>query len=106
MHKVSAKIDQLRTERKWTVYRLSEESGISQSAIHKWFDTKATPTIDALEQICEAFRITLAEFFLGENGLVELTGDRKSLFDKWSLLSKSQQVAVLGVINSYLTDAT
>jgi len=103
MNKVVEKIDKLRTEKNWTVYRLAEQSGVTQSAIHKWFDNDTMPTIPMLEQICDAFGITLSEFFKqGEH--FELTAERKQLFDNWSKLTKAQKESLLAIMSQYIAN--
>lgn len=66
---VLKKINKMRLERDWSVYRLSLESGISQSTLTNMFNRETLPSITTLECICHAFGITMAEFFTeeGEN---------------------------------------
>lgn len=60
---VLKRINKLRLERKWSVYRLSVESGIPQSTLTNMFNRETLPSITTLEMICNAFGITLSEFF-------------------------------------------
>lgn len=46
------RIVDLRKERNWTEYQLAEQSGLTQS------------TISSLTKLCDAFGITLSQFFL------------------------------------------
>ena len=57
------KINRLRLERGWTVYRLSVESDLPQSTLINMFNRETQPSIATLEAICKGFGITLAEFF-------------------------------------------
>ena len=57
------KINQLRLERKWSIYRLSVMSGVSQSTLTNMFNRETLPSITTLECICNAFNITLSDFF-------------------------------------------
>lgn len=57
------KINKLRLERGWSVYKLAEESGLTQSTIANMFSRKTMPSISTLTQICNAFGISLSEFF-------------------------------------------
>ncbi|MCL2630827.1 MAG: helix-turn-helix transcriptional regulator [Firmicutes bacterium] len=100
MDKYAIKINRLRNERGWSVYRLSQESGIPEQSISKWIYGSATITLPLLEQICEAFGITLADFF-AEGALIELTPEKKTLHDDWHSLSENEQSAILAVIKSY-----
>ena len=58
------RILELRKERNWSEYRLAEESGITQSTISSWYRKNMIPTIPSLSRICDAFDITLSQFFL------------------------------------------
>ena len=60
---VLKKINNMRLEKGWSVYRLSLESGISQSTLTNMFNRETLPSITTLECICHAFGITMAEFF-------------------------------------------
>ena len=100
MHKYAEIIDRERIKRNWTFYKLADESGVSQGTIHQWFHRNSIPTLQAIEKICSAYGITLGEFFT-QGDFVELTADKKELFDKWTGLTKAERQAVMGVINSY-----
>ena len=60
---VLKRIDDLRIERNWTIYRLADEAGITQSTIANMFSRKTLPSLSTLQQLCNAFGISLAEFF-------------------------------------------
>jgi len=102
MTKIAEKIDLLRTQRGWTVYRLAEVSGVSKSTIHQWFDTNTMPTIPALEQICAAFGITMSDFFR-EGNLVELSPEIREIVDAWCSLSAEEKMAIRAIFKSYIS---
>lgn len=93
------RLKQLLEERGWTEYRLSKESGVSESTLANIFRRNNVPSITTLEAICSGFRITLAQFF-AENETVELSDELKELFDKWKFLTPKQKDAIMGVIDS------
>ncbi len=97
MNSVVAKIDKLRKQRGWTVYKLSVESGISQQAIHKWNGGDTYPSIPNLQQICDAFGMTLGEFFT-DGDLVELTPELKNLIDDWRTLAAEDRKTINDLI--------
>lgn len=94
------RIMQLRIERNWTEYRLSEESGIAQTTISSWFRKNITPSIPSLENICKAFNITLSEFFAFDNQPVILTENQRELIDNFSRLNVSQQKIIIELIDN------
>ena len=96
------KIDRMRTERGWTAYRLSQETNISQQTVLNWFSNpNIVPSVSAIASVCEAFGITLAEFF-SENELVEVSDDVKKLYHDWCLLSKDEQASIKAVMQSFI----
>ncbi len=92
---VLQRILDLRLERGWSEYRLSEESGIAQTTISSWFRKQICPTIPSLEKICSAYNITLAQFFDLNREPVSLTPEQAQLVENWNRLSSPQQKALL-----------
>ena len=50
----------LSEKRGYTKYRLSQITGMTQTALGNILSQKSIPTIPTLERICDAFNITLA----------------------------------------------
>ncbi len=98
---VLERILQLRLERGWSEYRLSEESGIAQTTISSWFRKEIYPSIPSLEKICSAYNISLAQFFNYNNEPVSLTNDQKILLDNWNRLNHTQKKAVIALLESF-----
>ena len=46
------RIVELRLERGWTEYQLSQQSGITQSTISAWYRKNTLPSIPSLQKIC------------------------------------------------------
>ena len=99
------RLRKLMKERGWTEYRLSKECGLSESTLANIFRRNTVPSITTLETICDAFGITLSQFF-AEGEMVELTPELKVLFENWVSLTPDQKEAVLHMIqalnNKYL----
>ncbi len=58
------KINKMRLDRNWSIYRLSVESEVPQSTLTNMFNRETLPSITTLSSICKAFNISLSEFFL------------------------------------------
>ena len=99
------RLRKLMKEREWTEYRLSKECGLSESTLANIFRRNTVPSITTLETICDAFGITLSQFF-AEGEMVELTPELKVLFENWVSLTADQKEAALHMIqalnNKYL----
>ena len=97
---VLERIYQLRIERGWSEYRLSEESGIAQTTISSWFRKNIVPTIPSLEKICNAYNITLSQFFNWNNEPIVLTDKQHDLLNNWNRLSENQQDIIIELMRS------
>ena len=92
------KIDKLRVQRGWSIYKLAEEAMLTQSTINNLYSRKAEPKLSTLRAICDAFEITLSEFF-AEDDVDEGDVDKK-LQKKISRLSPQQKKALLDFLKT------
>ena len=97
------RIYELRIRRGWTEWKLAQEADLKQSSISDWYSKNQLPKIPSLEKICDAFGITMAEFFCGEGDPVILTPDQKEMLENWSALSPNQKQAVLSLLKNMPT---
>ena len=95
------KIDEIRIKRGWTFYKLSQESGLSQQTFTKWMEGTTIPTIPALKSVCDAFGITLANFF-SESNVVEITPETKEILEHWNYLTKEEKLSIKLIIDNYI----
>lgn len=99
MMDVLGKITKFRIERNWSEYQLAEKSGLPQSTISSWYRKNQIPTIPSLEKICNAFNITLAQFFTDEKlEIIQITKKQFDLIHEWNRLDENQQNAVLELL--------
>jgi len=63
------RVTELRNERRWSLYRLAKEAGVSYSTLNNSFRRNNVPSVPTLMRICDGFGITLSEFF-DESGSV------------------------------------
>lgn len=66
-------------ERHWSEYQLAEFSGLTQSTISSWYRKNMLPTIPSLTKLCDAFGITLSQFFLEDSDKNVLLNDNQIL---------------------------
>ena len=93
-----ARIRQLMDEREWSEYRLAIEAGLSQSTVANIFNRNTTPSIPTIEAICDAFGLTLAQFF-SEGNLTMLTSEQQVMFQHWSSLNPRQKAVLAQLID-------
>ena len=77
-------------------YQLAEHSGLTQSTISSWYRKQMLPTIPSLVKICDAFGITVSQFFLDdEEQAIHLTEKQSALLAASSKLNPEQYSALL-----------
>ena len=95
------RIRHLQEERNWSVYHLSLESGITQSTLNNMFKRGTDPSIRTLSALCEAFGITLADFF-SEEGRTEISQSERALLMEYRKLSSKEKAAVSNLVHELL----
>lgn len=101
---VLEKLITLKKQNNWTDYRIAKESGLSHNTIANIFSGSTLPRIDTLEQICNAFGLTLAQFFLENERYVFLTESQLELFQRWDKLSKYKKEKFTILLDLILED--
>ncbi len=95
------KITKMRLEKGWTEYELAERSELTQSTISSWYRKKLIPSISSLEHICNAFGISLSQFFLDDNCYSEkITKEQVDILKRWNRLTKEQQKRLADFLDS------
>jgi len=97
---VLEKIKKMQNDRGWSTYKLAYEAGLTQSTLSNMFTRNTCPTIDTLEMICNAFGITLSEFFENGENKVYLSKNEQMLINKYRTLSDKEKDAINSTINA------
>lgn len=93
------RIEELRDERGWSNYRLSEEAKLDNSVINNMFKRRTMPSMLTLTALCEAFDLTLSQFFNEDNTVIILSNDEKDLILQYRKLDKKNKNAVNTLVN-------
>ena len=91
------KIDKLRRERGWSVNNLAMEAMLTQSTVNNLFSRGTEPKISTLRAICNAFGMSLSEFFADDERPDSIDNQ---IAKKIAVLSSEQKHALLTIINS------
>ena len=101
MINVLERITELREAHHWTEYQLAERSGLTQSTISSWYRKQMLPTIPSLVKICDAFGITISQFFLeNEEQAIHLTQKQATLLEASTKLNSEQYNALLRFLDT------
>ena len=95
---INKKMEKLRFQRGWSMYELAQEMGITQSTLTSIMRRGNPPKIETLQRICEAFGITLAQFFVEDELIEILTTDEKELISDFRKLPEDKKSALLALL--------
>ncbi len=95
---INKKIEKMRFQRGWSLYELAQEAGITQSTLTSMLKRGNPPKIDTLVCICDAFDITLAQFFTEDEELERLTPKEKELVLLFRNLPAEKQKSLLDLL--------
>ena len=99
MFNAQNRIRQLMAERGWTIYRLAQESGLSQTTISNIFKRNNQPSLPTVNAICDACGITLAQFFT-ENDPANSPNAKNELDNSVAALKEDQREALAAFIKT------
>lgn len=97
---VAARVKELCAKHKVSQYRLAQRTGMSQTALGNIMKMKSVPTVPTLERICDAFGITLAQFFAGEGARPDLTPAESEILQTWDGLGEAERRILLQFVRS------
>lgn len=91
------KIDKMRRDRGWSINNLAMEAMLTQSTVNNLYHRNTEPKISTLRSICNAFGVTLAEFFADDNAPVEPDAE---LIGRIKLLTPAQKTALAAFLRT------
>ena len=97
MVNVAERITLLMQDRGWSEYRLRKETQLPPSTIANIFHRNTVPSLVTLESICDAFGITLCQFF-AEGNFIAPSDEQTLLLQQWARLRKEQRIALLNLM--------
>ena len=96
---INKKIEELRFKKGWSIYELAQESGITQSTIASMINRGTPPKVETLRCICDAFGITLSQFFAEDEDVEYLTASERELLSAFRNMNDDKKAALLKFIS-------
>lgn len=90
---VLERIEELCDKEGWSHYVLAKRSGISQSTISNMFSRTNQPTFITVAKICDAFGITMAQFFNSKKHL-DLTEEQEDILRMFDTMPSQKRELV------------
>ena len=98
---VLKRIEELCEKENWSHYVLAKKSGISQSTISNMFSRTNQPTFVTVAKICDAFGITMAQFFDSGKHL-DLTEEQEDILCMYDAMSSQKRELVKAFMNGLI----
>ena len=95
------RIDSLREERGWSEYRLREEAQLSSSTLPNMHKRGTLPSMASIEAICNAFGITLSQFFNDNENMLVLSAEETELLLTFRKLNKRDKQIITNLIKDF-----
>lgn len=98
---VLERIDELCDKEGWSHYILAKRSGISQSTISNMFSRTNQPTFTTVNRICDAFGITMAQFFDSGQHL-DLNAEQEEILRMFDAMPAQKRELVKAFMNGLI----
>lgn len=93
------RIKELRDARGWSTNQLAMESELTQSTVSTLLTKEnALPSLDTLMRLCNAFGISLAQFFIEEEESELVNRQEKILIEQFRKLPSKKRNAILELL--------
>ena len=92
------KINKMRLDRGWSVYKLSVMSGVAQSTLNNMFNRETLPSIPTLQLLCDAFGITVSDFF--KEDISSASTEDDEILRSYRRLNRSEKDAFMVLLRS------
>ena len=99
-NEVNKRILELCEQRNWSEYKLAQKANIPNSSINAMLKHNHVPTIYNLEKICNAFEITLSQFF--DSKLFNKQDNTELYIQLWRDLHESEKQLVITYMHGLL----
>lgn len=101
--RVKQKIKDLMVAQNMSIYDLAQKADLTEACIRNWYSARNyTPSLEAIEKLCGAFEISVAELLCDNEDFVAVTAETRKFLEKYQMLNKRQKEAVTIHVESYL----
>ncbi len=97
---IPKRVKELCSKHKVSKYRLAQLTDMSQTALANIMNKKSIPTVPTLEKICDAFGISIAQFFAGDGMRPDLTDEQGELLEIWDDLNADERRILMNFVRT------
>ena len=100
LNAVIDRIDMLRVKSGMTIYKLAQESLLSDSSLKKLYTRQHFPNVLTIYRICDALQISVSEFFAFNIDSAKLVDEKVILLSSYDALSPNNKRLILELIQN------
>ena len=97
---IASRLKKIRTSKGYSVYKLSQTSGVSETHIRDLERGDRNPSLDTIDRIAKIYGMSLSELLNEEEEISYLTAKEKELLDCYRMLSDAQSDTLLAFIKT------
>ena len=100
MENILEKLDKLRKEKGFSIFKLTELAGLSENTVYNWYNKGSRPTIEALKAVCDVLNISLSCFF-AESLNESISAQEEELLILFRALTPDQKELCIRLLNQF-----
>ena len=104
--RVKMRIKNIIEQRGISIYSLAANADLTEACIRNWYTKRNyTPSLEAIEKICLALDIPVAELVREENEkMMAVTNTERQLLENWMRLEEKQKKVILMQMDAFLNN--
>lgn len=104
--RVKVRIKNLIEQRGISIYNLAANADLTEACIRNWYTKRNyTPSLEAIEKICQALDISVAELMREEDEkMMPVTETERLLLGNWMRLEEKQKKVILMQMDAFLNN--
>lgn len=104
IERVKVRIKNIIEQRGISIYNLAANADLTEACIRNWYTKRNyTPSLEAIEKICLALDISVAELMREEDEkMMPVTETERLLLESWMRLEEKQKKVILMQMDAFL----
>ena len=94
-------IDYYRKKKGWSKYELTNQTSLSSGTIYEWYNNHSVPSLKNIQTLCEAFEISLSEFF-STTKEEEIGAYEDQLFKLCARMNEAQRQSLIVIAQTFV----
>lgn len=94
------KLENIRTNRGLSVYKVTQLADISQQTYYSWIKENVMPSMTSLKKVCNVLGVEITDILTDDGDSLEF----ETLKSKWNMMTLSQKQSIMSIIDNYINN--